>query len=273
MIPSKIKGDCAGIERAGAATASRDGENLIQESVRFGLVRSRLVLILLGIATLTTFSSAQEVSDSAEFELWADIATIYKINERLRYDGDYGVRSWLTTRGFRLTYFRPSVRYRAKRWLMLHGGVAWFHTAIEDRDNVNELRPWVGLRILGPRPGKFVFSNYFRAELRSFKGGNITDWETRGRARYQLQVTTPRFNIGRAEKFHALTFAEVFKNFGSSVEELFLAQFRFNVGIGKQINRGLRIEVNYLFQKVNIEGTGLEPSDHILRTRLFYSFN
>ena len=45
------------------------------------------------------------------------------------------------------------------------------------------------------------------------------------------------------------------------------------MGVGKQVSRGLRIEVNYLFQKVGIEGTGLEPSDHILRIRLFYGFN
>ena len=31
---------------------------------------------------------AQEQSDSAGFEMWTDIAAIYKFNERLRYDGD-----------------------------------------------------------------------------------------------------------------------------------------------------------------------------------------
>ena len=246
---------------------------MIQALAPSGRRRSRLVLILLGIATLTTLSSAQEESDSAEFETWTDIATIYKFNDKLRYDGDYGVRSWLTTRGFRQIYFRPSVRYQVKPWFKLHGGAAWFHTSIDDADNVNELRPWIGLRFLGPRPGGFVFSNYFRAEYRAFKGGNLRDWEALGRARYQLQVKSPRFKIGRSEGFYALTFAEVFKNFGSSVDGLYLAQFRFDVGVGKQINRGLRIELNYLFQKVTIEGTGLEPSDHILRVRLFYGFN
>jgi hypothetical protein len=233
----------------------------------------RLVAILLGIAVLTTLSSAQEELDSAEFETWTDIATVYQFNNNFRYDGDYGIRSWLTTRGFRQIYFRPSVRYWAKPWLLLHGGAAWFHTSFDDAANVNELRPWVGLRFLGPRPGGFVFSNYFRAEYRAFKGGNLRDWETLGRARYQLQVTSPRFKIGRSEDFYALTFAEVFKNFGSTVDGLYLSQFRFDVGIGKQINQRLRIEVNYLFQKATIEGTGLEPSDHILRIRLFYGFN
>ena len=145
---------------------------------------------------------------------------------------------WLTTRGFRQLYFRPSVRYRARPWFLLHGGAAWFHTSIDGADNVNELRPWIGLRFLGPRPGGFVFSNYFRVEHRAFKGGILRDWETLGRARYQLQVTSPRFKIGRSEGFYALAFAELFKNFGSSVEGLFLAQSRFDVGVGKQINRG-----------------------------------
>ena len=240
---------------------------------RSGGQRSRLGLILLGVVTLTTASAAQEQSDSAEFETWTDIATIYRINEKLRYDGDYGIRSWLTTRGFRQSYVRPSVRYRVKRWFLVHGGVAWFHTFIDDADDIDELRPWVGFRLLGPRPKKFVFSHYFRAELRAFDRGGDIGWDTGGRARYQLQVTSPRFKIGRAEKFYALTFFELFKNFGTSLEGLQVAQFRFDLGLGKQINRGLRLEANYLFQKVAIEGTGLEPSDHILRIRLFYTFD
>ena len=234
--------------------------------------RMRLALILLGVAGLTTFSSAQEQSDSAEFETWTDIATIYKFNDRLRYDGDYGIRNLFTARGFWQTYLRPSVRYKANRWLLLHGGAAWFHTNVDERNNVNEIRPWVGLRLVGPRPGRFVFTNYFRAEYRLFdRGDGFRDKIWRGR--YQLQLTSPRFKIGRSEGFYALTFGEVFKDFGSTIDGLFLGQFRFDVGIGKQVSRGLRIEVNYLYQKVGIEGTGLEPSDHILRVRLFYGFN
>ncbi len=235
--------------------------------------RLRVIPMLVGIVMLAASASAQEQSDSAEFETWTDIATIYKFNERLRYDGDYGIRFLFTTRGFWQLYLRPSVRYDAKPWLRLHGGAAWFHTNIDDAGDVNELRPWIGLRLVGPKPGGFAFSNYFRVEMRSFKGGSIRDWRTIGRARYQLQVTSPRFKIAGSEGFYALSFFEVFKDFGGSIDGLFLSQFRFDVGMGKQINRGLRLELNYLYQKVGIEGTGLEPSDHILRVRLFYGFN
>jgi len=228
--------------------------------------------MLLCIATVTSFGFAQEEYDSAEFDTWTDIATIYKFNDQWRYDGDYGIRSLLTSRGFYQYYLRPSARYRAKRWLMLHGGIAYFRTTFDEGDAVNEIRPWVGLRLVGPRPGKFVFSHYFRAEWRSFYRGD-DERETSGRARYQLQFTSPRFKIGRAEGFYALTFVEFFKTFGASLEGFELAQFRFDIGVGKQLTRGFRLELNYLLQKVTVEDTGLEPNDHILRLRMNYSFN
>ena len=169
-----------------------------------------ITVILLGMAVLTPPVLAQEEEerfDSTEFETWTDIATIHKFNDRWRYDGDYGIRSLLTTRGFKQLYFRPSVRYRVQRWFLLHGGIAWFHTSIDDADDVDEIRPWVGLRFLGPRPGKFVFSNYFRLELRHFNPG-ASETRTFWRGRYQLQATSPRFRIGRADGFYGLSFMD-----------------------------------------------------------------
>ena len=228
-------------------------------------------LLVLGMLGLAPPTAAQEDLDGAEFETWTDIATIYKLDDRWRYDGDYGIRSLLTTRGFKQLYLRPSVRYLVNRSLMVHGGLAWFHTSIDEADSVDELRPWVGLRLLGPRPGKWVFSNYFRLELRHFNPG-ATETRTFWRGRYQLQATSPRFRIGRAEDFYVLSFVEWFADVGSDREGLFASQFRYDLGIGKQATDRLRVELNYLLQKAAVEGTGLEPTDHILRLRLFYRF-
>ena len=236
------------------------------------LRRARVAVFLLCVVAGSGFALAQDEYDGAEFDSWTDFATIYKFGDKWRYDGDYGVRSVLTSRGFWQYYLRPSARYRAKRWLMLHGGVAYFRTNFDDGDPTNEIRPWVGLRLVGPRPGRYVFSHYFRGEWRSFYRGD-DERESIGRARYQLQLTSPRFKIGSAENFYWLTFVEFFHNFGSSLEGFEVAQFRFDVGAGKQLSRGLRLELNYLLQKVAVEDLGLEPNDHILRVRLNYSFN
>lgn len=243
-----------------------------ETAIRRTLRRARVAVVLLCVVACSGIALAQDEYDGAEFDSWTDFATVYKFGGKWRYDGDYGIRSLLTSRGFWQYYLRPSARYRAKRWLMLHGGIAYFRTNFDDGDPTNEIRPWVGLRLVGPRPGRYVFSHYFRVEWRSFYRGD-DERESNGRARYQLQFTSPRFKIGGAEGFYWLTFVELFHNFGSSLEGFEVAQFRFDIGAGKQLNRGLRLELNYLLQKVAVEDLGLEPNDHILRVRLNYSFN
>lgn len=84
---------------------------------------------------------------------------------------------------------------------MLHGGVAYFRTNFDEGDPTNENRPWAGLRLVGPRPGKHVFRHYFRLEWRSFYRRD-DERESIGRARYQLRLTSPRFKIGSAENFY-----------------------------------------------------------------------
>lgn len=236
---------------------------------------TRRLAWLLVLALATTLASAQQEEDydSAEFETWVDVATIHNFDDRWRYDGDYGTRSLLTTRGFWQLYGRPSFRYRAKSWLLLHGGLAWFHTRLQDDDNINEVRPWVGIRFLGPHPGRFKLSHYFRAEYRAFKGAGLTDWEASVRVRYQLQLTTPRFKIGRSRSWYAMSFIEGFSDAAVSIDELETTQFRFNIGLGKKLSNDLRVEVNYLFQKVAVDELGLQPSDHILRVRFFLDTN
>ena len=236
----------------------------------------RVALLLLGvIATAIPGSAFAQEFSSAELDEWFDIATIYNFSDRFRYDGDYGIRSLASTRGFTQLYLRPSVRYRVKPWFLVHGGIAWFYSNFDDRDNVNELRPWGGLRFLGPQPGGFAFSNYLRLEYRAFHFKDQNNSEQVWRGRYQLQVTSPGFKIGRVRGFRGVVFVEPFKTFGTEVEGLFINQFRFNVGIGKKVSQNLRIEFNYMFQKVRLEeqGSRLKANDHILRLRLFYSLN
>ena len=130
--------------------------------------RLTLVLVLIGVMLAAAPKpAASQLPEFEEFHEWTDLATIYRFSDRFRYDGDYGLRGVITDRNWTLLYLRPSVRYRAKPWLTLHGGVALFYNFITGED-LPELRPWVGTRFVGPRPGGFVISNYFRLELRAF---------------------------------------------------------------------------------------------------------
>ena len=122
------------------------------------------VLVLAALGMGMAPSAHSQGFQFEEFHTWTDLATVYHLTDRWRYDGDYGFRGLLTDRNWTAAYVRPSVRYRAAPFLMLHGGVGLFYNFLPGND-LPELRPFVGVRLLGPRFGGFVVSNYLRLEL------------------------------------------------------------------------------------------------------------
>jgi hypothetical protein len=238
----------------------------------------RLTLVLLLIGTMATTIPRPARSQHVKFEnfhTWSDITTISRFSDRFRYDGDYGIRGLLTDRNWTLLYVRPSVRYKARSWVLLHGGAALFYNFFNEIEDLPELRPWVGLRFLGPSPRDFVISNYFRLELRAFYLKDNRNWDTELRGRWQLQVTSPDFNIGSVEGFYALTSIEFFADLGSSFVETLGERFRYNLGIGKDVTRDLQVELDYLFHKIRLddESGSFETDDNVVRLRLFYHIN
>ena len=207
-----------------------------------------------------------------EFHTWTDVRTIKNFSERFSYDGDYGIRGLLTDRNWTLVYLRPSVRYRAKPWVTLHGGAGLFYNFFDGED-LPELRPWIGARFTSQFPSGWVVTNYLRLEYRAFYLKSERDWEGSFRGRWKLQATSPRFEIGSAREFYGLAFVETF--FNSDLDEAIGERFRINLGMGKQVNDRLRADLNYLFHKVRLtdEGGTLEVDDHVLRLRFSYTFD
>ena len=175
----------------------------------------------------------------------------------------------MTDRNWTAAYVKPSVRYRTAPFLMLHGGVGLFYNFLPG-DDLPELRPFIGVRLLGPEfGGGFVVSNYLRVELRAFYIKSTASWDAGLRGRWQLQVTSPRFNIGSAEEFYALASVEPFFDLDGSIPAGFGDRFRVNIGLGKQLTPSLRGELNYMFHKVRVPDQGgvLEVDDHVVRLR------
>jgi hypothetical protein len=236
--------------------------------------RSRLYAMLIVSAMLGTGPAWAQVPEFNSFHTWTDLATIKNFNERFRYDGDYGVRGLITDGDWTLVYLRPSVRYKAKPWMTLHGDAALFYNFF-DGDDLPELRPWVGIRLPYRLPSGWVISNYFRLEYRAFYLKRESEWDGSFRGRWQLQATSPRFDIGSASDFYGLVSVEPFFTFGASSDDTFGDRFRFNLGLGRQFNSRLRAELNYVFHKVRLpeEGGSLDFDDHVVRLRFFYSIN
>ena len=243
-----------------------------QACIRASMLVAEFLALLAG-SLVAPDPIAAQYSESSYFETWTDIATIYNFSDRFRYDGDYGVRAALSTADFTQIYLRPAVRYEVVPWLRLHGGIAWFHTFFRDVEDADELRPWLGIRFVGPRPGGWLVQNYFRFELRAFEfgGGSETAW----RGRWQLQVRSPDFRIASAERFYALAFVEAFHTFDAEVQGFAAERLRLNLGAGKTLSRGWRVELNGMYQKGRVEegASGFDLDEGIVRLRLFYSFN
>lgn len=231
-----------------------------------------LRLTLCTYLTLCGSASAQN-PQFEEFHTWTDIATIKNFSDRFRYDGDYGIRGFLTDDDWTLVYLRPSVRYRAKPWLTLHGGAALFYNFFSGED-LPEIRPFIGARFANRLDSGWTVSNYLRLEYRAFHFKNPSEWEGAFRGRWQIQAVTPRFAIGSARDFYGIGSVEPFFDFGDDTVGAFGDRYRINFGIGRQFGDRLRAELNYLFHQIRVpeEGGALDLDDHVLRLRFFYTF-
>ena len=238
---------------------------------------ARLPGRLVWLALLALFIPGEAAAQSREFSelhTWTDLATIYDFSDRFRYDGDYGLRGLISDPEWTLLYVRPSVRYRPRAWVSLHGGVGLFYNFL-DGDDLPELRPWLGVRFVGPTPGGFTFSNYLRLEMRAFYLKSEGEWDVGLRGRWQLQVTSPAFRIGSWNDFDALASIEPFLDLDSPTKEVLGDQFRVNLGIRKWLTPALRLGLNYLFHNVRVADgdSEFDFDDHVARLRFTYRFN
>lgn len=224
------------------------------------------------LAAMTGSASTQQIERN-EFETWIDVTTVYRFDDRWRYDGDQGFRALISESDWRLLYVRPSVRFDARSWLRAHGGLGFFYAFLDAASDLYELRPWLGLKLLWPRPGGFVFGHYIRVEERFLSLTGSEEWDTSLRARYQLSLSTPSFDVGAARRFYALAYGEVFENITGAIRDLYINKIRVGGAIGKNVGRGSRFELDYLYQSTRgSAGADFTLHEHVLRIRLFYDF-
>ena len=225
------------------------------------------ILIIISIAPPVLVRPAH----GADFQTWSDIATIYKFADHWRYDGDQGIRGLLSNSDFTLLYFRPSVRYRAKSWFTIHGGIRFFQTFNDDEEDTFEIGPWQGLRFVWPSIGGYAISHYLRFEERMI-------WQTEGesdfdftlRSRYQLGVKSPNFDILFKNGIYLMGSIEPFANIERPI---FINRIRYDVGAGTQVSDAWRVQLHYLLQQGRRSASSaFSADDHAVRLRLFYTF-
>jgi hypothetical protein len=211
---------------------------------------------------------------AADYQLWTDFVSIYKINDIWRYNGDYGIRNGIKGYDWDQIYIRPSVRYVWKPHVHLHGGLGLFQTFEGGHTSLFEIRPWQGVNILWPRLRGFNFANFFRLEERISYVNGTSEWDFGLRGRYRLRVTTPLFGIFESRKLnYASASIEFFANI-VEISEYEITRSRIDLGYGRHIAERWRLELHYILQGAKAgRGLNFDADAHIFRLRFFYTIN
>ena len=247
---------------------------LLRTNMAMRKIWINFTLILMISSTVLVRSGAGD-----DFQTWEDITTIYNFSDRWRYDADQGMRGVLSDDDFTLLYFRPSVRYRAKSWFMIHGGIRFFKTFFDDEKDTFEIGPWQGLWFGWPKIGGYGISHYLRLEQRM-------TWQTQGesnsdftlRARYQLGVRSPNYEILLPKGIFWLASIEFFSNLDENFSDNPVNRVRYVVGVGTKVSDAWRVELHHIRQDAiatddEVFNDPFDSEESILRLRLFYSFN
>lgn len=235
---------------------------------------NRILLSILVIFYILHSNLSAQDGDRDE-QTWFDFRTFYTIDEKWTYDGDYGLRGFLSNEDWQREYINPAFIYDASLDVDLRGGMRFIFTREKDATNTFEIRPWQGVRFLWPRTNFIIFSQYIRLEERFTWGTEDGSFSFDLRGRYRIMAKTPNLRlVSINQTFYFLTSLEIFGNFGGAIEETFVDRTRLTFGMGYFITQSWRAELHYILQGSNLGASdGSNIDVRVLRLRVRYYIN
>jgi hypothetical protein len=220
-------------------------------------------------------STVNAQDNQSDFQSWFDFRTFYTIDDNWTYDGDYGMRGFISDENWRRTYIHPAFVYDASTNIDLRGGMRFIFTNENDATNTFEVRPWQGVRFIWPKTNFIILSQYVRLEERFSWGTEDGSFSFVFRLRYRIMAKTPNLRlVSINQTFYFLASLELFANLGEAIQETFVDRSRITFGMGYFITQAWRVELHYILQGSNL-GTkeGYTVDVKILRLRLRYYIN
>ena len=214
-------------------------------------------------------TSFQLREKNRETQIWIDAFQYHFLSTKTEYFNDIGVRFTLPYSEWTRIYARPSISHRFQYWLDGLGGVGVFYTFQDSISDQLEVRPWQGVKLRVPKLGSLRMVHYIRFEQRFVWTLDGSKVEFSPRIRYRLGTRIP---IGREKiedkSFYVNVDGEVFLNFGTDVEERVADRMRFRGGIGYQLTKFYRFELNSTLQLGrNTQTNGFEASVLIIQLK------
>ena len=99
---------------------------------------------------------------------------------------------------------------------------------------------------------------------------NRDAWTFAMRARNRFNFTVPINNKGIMDKtLFAIINAEFFMDIGRSIEERYISERRYTMGLGYRFNPKLRLELLYVIEQSKaFSSEGFKVNSHIIQVRL-----
>jgi hypothetical protein len=225
-----------------------------------------LSLVLLAIP----LDCGAQDTDSNLAEVWFDLTKYFPVNNALSLGGDTGIRGLISEEDFTAIYIRPSLEYRYSEKLSLHGGVGLFHAFQDGLSDVNEIRPWGGIKLRWPAFRSIYLENYFRAEGRFLRPQEIDQFLSVLRLRHCFGTVLPLGEMKPQGKgFYAPVSFEVFFRGAGDIPARFINQTRFTVGIGYRLISGWRLQTSYNWiQLRSVARSEFETTAHMIRIQI-----
>jgi hypothetical protein len=210
-----------------------------------GRVSKKYVLVIIFCWIQVHFLQAQN-NEAITEQVWLDFIPFFKINEKLEYFGDAGIRLIFKDYTAYRLFARPSVRYRLNPVVELQGGVGFFYSIVNNFPDQVEIRPWQAVRLHWPTIGLIGIKHVFKFEERLLWETDTWEYDPAIRFRYKLGARIP-FNASR--RFYLSLFGEVFFNEGGENVEIFRNRMRGLFGFGYKQNKTWTVEVELMLQR------------------------
>ena len=226
---------------------------------RQAFLAAGLVLLL----WLSPSQSAQAAVDQA-FQWWAPVYVDFPIlNSKIRGFAAFQLGFNEGMKGVNQYFLRTAIGYRFRKHLEAYAGYAYVNDYQPSRVQENRVYQQFGV-------GQVMFKRIqvlhrLRTEQRFFNNRE----GCAVRMRYLLRFATPI----PSTRWYVVTSDELFVNLNSLNDgpDAGIDQNRLYAGLGRQVNRKLRLETGYQYQHVNNTDPDADKASHQLITQAFIS--
>jgi hypothetical protein len=190
-------------------------------------------------------------------------------SDNVTFQGNIGVKKLFQERDWITSYVKPSMTYALSHHMALHGGLGFYYTNNKTVNNVEELRPFLGLSHFTNFTDKWAISSYFRSEERYFYtvGSDSRSQTTRLRLRFRNSYKLNPLNVPHT--WHKVTFdLEGFRSFNRAATVIPSYDYETRVTLGAEHSLSKEKKVRFeLAWKYKTQAT--EISDASVNTIFF----